>query len=195
MDTPSVTPNKVSRCPPVWVLRPGRRPCSFWSTYPPIFSPYLSIMILLHAGGFMKAGRGTEQHGGQLCISVSCLLRVSSSSYDMPVSPPPPTVILRPCVLFYFTPHHGVSFIINARARSLSRGGGIGYQTVSLSISYARARALSLHTHTLSLFDGETELEHGPAVVVLDRPRILFVPSTLLQRVGKLVLLASRNSA
>jgi hypothetical protein len=50
------------------------------------------------------------------------------------------------------------------------------------------------HTYTISLFDDETEFEHGPAVAgVLDRPRILLLPSILLQRKGKLVLLTSRN--
>jgi hypothetical protein len=51
----------------------------------------------------------------------------------------------------------------------------------------------SKHTYNLSLFDDETELEHGPAVAVLDRPRILLLPNILLQRVGQLVLLTSRN--
>ena len=55
---------------------------------------------------------------------------------------------------------------------------------------------LSVSTHTLSLFDDETELEHGPAVAVPDRPRILLlIPKILLQRVGKLVLLARRTVA
>ena len=54
---------------------------------------------------------------------------------------------------------------------------------------------LSVSSHTLSLFDDETELEHGPAVAVLDRPRILLLPKILLQRVGKLVLLARRTVA